>query len=286
MRTSELRFRYSPTLLILSLTVITLAGCGPQLDPAPQTLDFKQVYVGTTAGANGTWRNSGKANATITQVPLTIAGANAAQFAGMIPAPPPIAVATGATLAPPATIGFAPNAVGQFTATATPTVAEANATVNAMTLQGEGVTQYNVGDLTTGGQMIRGGRPVNFGRVQVGRASPAIRFDLVNPIGNQDVTVTAVTFASGNGAFSFNTPALPFKVPKNGGRVTVQMTFVPPNFPNPPIEKMFRDGVTFFEVRTDTFGNITAGKSAAGVALCGVGFHPSENPPNPPMTCP
>jgi hypothetical protein len=269
----------------LPLALIALTACGPQLDPNPQTLDFKQVYVGTMAGQNGTWRNSGNANATITGPVLTIAGANAAQFAGGIPAPPPIIVAKGAALAPPAGFGFTPNAVGMFTATAAPAVAEANATVNAMTLQGEGIAQYAVGDLTVGGQMIRVGQPVNFGRVRVGAVSPVVTFDLVNPIGAQNITVTGFKFAAGTQGFAVTGPAVPFVVPR-GGRTQVKMTFTPPNFPTPPLEKMFRDGVTFFEVRTDTFGNITAGKSATGVALCGVGFHPSENPPNPPMTCP
>jgi hypothetical protein len=269
----------------LPLALIALTACGPQLDPNPQTLDFKQVYVGTMAGQNGTWRNSGNANATITGPVLTIAGANAAQFAGGIPAPPPIIVAKGAALAPSAGFGFTPNAVGMFTATAAPAVAEANATVNAMTLQGEGIAQYAVGDLTVGGQMIRVGQPVNFGRVRVGAVSPVVTFDLVNPIGAQNITVTGFKFAAGTQGFAVTGPAVPFVVPR-GGRTQVKMTFTPPNFPTPPLEKMFRDGVTFFEVRTDTFGNITAGKSATGVALCGVGFHPSENPPNPPMTCP
>jgi hypothetical protein len=270
--------------LLLSLALAALAACGPQLDPNPQTLDFKQVYVGTMAGQNGTWRNSGNANATIANSVLTIAGANAAQFAGGIPAPPPIIVAKGAALAPPAGFGFTPNAVGPFTATATPTVAEANATVNAMTLQGEGIMQLNRGSLVLGGQPLTVGQPVNFGRVRVGAAPSIVTLNLQNtfmPAGA--VRITKVQFQMNNQGFTYVGPPTPFNIPANG-TVAVRLQFAPPAWNPPPLEKKFRDGVTFFEVATDTLGNITA--SASGTALCGVGFHLSENPPNPPMVCP
>ena len=269
--------------------IIVLAGCGPQMDPAPpQPLDIGQAYVGTTAAKTGTWRNSGNANATITQPALTMGGANANLFAGVVMVPVPVTVTKGQTLAPPALFVFAPTDVGQFTATATPRVHEPAARVNAMTLQGEGIMHYAAGDLTLGGQQItiQPPKPVNFGRVAVGQQSPIITFDVQNGVfATQNIRITKVQFSMNNQGFSYVGPPTPFVVPK-GGKVAVQLRFRPPAFPNPPQEKMFRDGVTFFEVQTDTLGNITAQKSAAGVALCGVGFHPSENPPNPPMTCP
>ena len=271
------------------VTVFALAACGPQLDPAPpQPLDIGQTYVGTVASKTGTWRNSGTANATITQAVPTMGGANANLFAGALMGAVPATVAKGQALAPPAVFAFAPTDVGQFTATATPTVQEANARVSAMTLKGEGIMHYVVGDLTLGGQQIvlQPPKPVNFGRVRVGQQSPIITFDIQNGVfATQNITITKVQFSMNNQGFSHVGPPTPFVVPK-GGKVAVQLRFRPPAFPNPPLEKMFRDGVTFFEVQTDTFGNITAQKSAAGVALCGVGFHPSEIPPNPPMTCP
>jgi len=269
--------------------VIALTGCGPKLDPAPpQPLDIGQAYAGTTASKTGTWRNSGTANVTITQPVLAMGGANANLFAGVLMGAVPATVAKGQALAPPAVFAFAPTDVGQFTATATPTVAEANATVNAMALKGEGIMHYVVGDLTLGGQQItlQPPKPVNFGRVRVGRQSPIITFDVQNGVfATQNITITKVQFSMNNQGFSYVGPPTPFVVPR-GGKVAVQLRFRPPAFPNPPQEKMFRDGVTFFEVQTDTMGNVTAQKSAAGVALCGVGFHPSEIPPNPPMTCP
>jgi hypothetical protein len=259
------------------------------LDPSPpQPLDIGQAYVGTVASKTGTWRNSGTANATITQPALTMGGANANLFAGALMGAVPATVAKGQALAPPAVFAFAPTDVGQFTATATPAVQEANAKVNAMDLKGEGIMHYVVGDLTLGGQQIvlQPPKPVNFGRVQVGQQSPIVTFDIQNGVfAAQNITITKVQFSMNNQGFSHVGPPTPFVVPK-GGKVAVQLRFRPPAFANPPQEKMFRDGVTFFEVQTDTFGNITAQKSAAGVALCGVGFHPSETPPNPPMTCP
>lgn len=269
--------------------VVLLAACGPQLDPSPpQPIDFGQVYAGTMVSKTGTWRNSGTANATLPTPPLTMGGADANLFGGALTGAVPATVAAGRTLAPPAVFAFAPTGVGQFTATATPAVQEANATVTAMTLRGEGIMHYVVGDLTLGGQQIvvQPPKPVNFGRVQVGRQSPIITFDVQNGVfANQNITITKVEFAMNNQGFSYVGPPTPFVVPR-GGKVAVQLRFRPPAFPNPPQEKMFRDGVTFFEVQTDTMGNITAQKSAAGTALCGVGFHPSENPPNPAMTCP
>ena len=276
------------TLAILAI-VAALAGCGPQLDPAPpQALDIGQVYVGTIASKTGTWRNSGTANATIAQPVLTMGGANASLFAGALMGVVPVTVAKGQSLAPPAVFVFAPTDVGQFTATATPIVNEPAAKVTAMTLKGEGIMHYVAGDLTLGGQQItlQPPKPVNFGRVRVGRQSPIVTFDVQNSVfATQKITITKVQFSMNNQGFSYVGPPTPFDVPK-GGKVTVQLRFRPPAFPNPPQEKIFRDGVTFFEVQTDTMGNITAQKSAAGVALCGVGFHPSETPPNPPMTCP
>lgn len=276
------------SLSILAI-VIVLTGCGPQLDPAPpQPLDFGQAYVGTTVSKTGTWQNSGTANATLPNPPLTMGGANATLFGGALMGAIPATVAKGQALAPPAVFAFAPTDVGLFTATATPAVAEANARVTAMTLRGEGIMHYVVGDLTIGGQLIvvQPPKPVNFGRARVGQQSPIITFDVQNSVfATQNITITKVQFSMNNQGFSHVGPPTPFVVPK-GGKVAVQLRFRPPQFPNPPQEKMFRDGVTFFEVQTDTMGNITAQKSAAGVALCGVGFRPSENPPNPPMTCP
>ena len=276
------------TLAILAI-VIALSSCGPQLDPAPpQALDIGQVYVGTIASKTGTWRNSGTANATIAQPVLTMGGANASLFAGALMGVVPVTVAKGQSLAPPAVFVFAPTDVGQFTATATPIVNEPAAKVTAMTLKGEGIMHYVAGDLTLGGQQItlQPPKPVNFGRVRVGRQSPIVTFDVQNGVfATQNITITKVQFSMNNQGFSYVGPPTPFDVPK-GGKVAVQLRFRPPAFPTPPQEKMFRDGVTFFEVQTDTMGNITAQKSAAGVALCGVGFHPSETPPNPPMTCP
>ena len=165
---------------------------------------------------------------------------------------------------------------------------EANAKVSAMTLKGEGIMHYVVGDLTLGGQQItlQPPKPVNFGRVAVGQQSPIVTFDVQNGVfATKNITITKVQFSTNGQGFSYVGPPTPFVVPK-GGKVAVQLRFRPPAFPTPPLEKMFRDAVTFFEVQTDTFGNITAQKSAAGVVLCGVGFHPSENPPIPPMTCP
>ena len=270
------------------VAVIPLTGCGPQLDPTPpQPLDIGQAYVGTTASKTGTWQNSGNANATITQPVFTMGGANANLFAGVLMGPVPATIAKGQTLTPPAVLVFAPTDVGQFTATATPRVNELAATVNAMTLQGEGIAQYVVGDLTVGGQPIRVGQPVNFGRVAAGAVSPVVKFDLLNPIGAQNITVTKISFHVNNQGFAVIAPPLPFQVPQ-GGRTAVSMTFRPAAWTQPPREKMFRDGVTFFEVRTDTFGNIAAGKSATGVALCGVGYFPPDTPnPDPPlMKCP
>jgi len=266
-----------------------LVGCGPQLDPVPpQPLDIGQTYVGTVASKTGTWRNSGTANATITQPMLTMGGANANLFAGALMGAVPATIAKGQTLVPSAVFAFAPTDVGQFTVTATPHVNEPAAAVNAMTLKGEGIMHYVVGDLTLGGQQItlQPPKPVNFGRVAVGQQSPIITFDVQNGVfAAQNITITKVQFSTNGQGFSYVGPPTPFVVPK-GGKVAVQLQFRPPAFPNPPQEKMFSDGVTFFEVQTDTMGNITAQKSAAGVALCGVGFHPSETPPNPPMTCP
>lgn len=271
--------------IILLVAIVALAGCDPpKLDPNPATpLDFGQVYIGTSMPRPASWVNSGSTDATVPQI--TIGGANAANFAAIIPAPPARAAKNGGPLGPPPILLFTPPTVGQFAATATPQVNEANATATARSLQGEGIAQYPVGDLTVGGQPIRVGQPVNFGRVRVGAVSPVVRFDIVNPIGAQNITVTKISFHANNQGFAVIAPPVPFQVPR-GGRTQVQMTFTPPAWNPPPLEKMFRDGVTFFEVRTDAFGNITAGKSATGVALCGVGFHPSETPPNPPMTCP
>ena len=281
--------RLLPSTFALLIIIPVLAACGPKLDPSPpQPLDIGQAYAGTTASKTGTWRNSGTANVTITQPVLTMGGANANLFAGVLMGAVPATVAAGRTLTPPAVLVFAPTDVGQFTATATPAVQEANATVNAMALTGEGIMHYVVGNLTLGGQQIvvQPPKPVNFGRVQVGRQSPIVTFDVQNGVfATQNITITKVQFSMNNQGFSYVGPPTPFVVPQ-GGKVAVQLRFRPPAFPNPPQEKMFRDGVTFFEVQTDTMGNITAQKSAAGVALCGVGFHPSENPPNPPMTCP
>jgi len=277
--------------LLFTLLVIipVLTACGPKLDPSPpQPLDIGQAYAGTTASKTGTWRNSGTANVTITQPVLTMGGANASLFAGALMGVVPVTVAKGQSLAPPAVFVFAPTDVGQFTATATPIVNEPAAKVTAMTLKGEGIMHYVAGDLTLGGQQItlQPPKPVNFGRVRVGRQSPIVTFDVQNSVfATQKITITKVQFSMNNQGFSYVGPPPPFVVPK-GGKVTVQLRFRPPAFPNPPQEKIFRDGVTFFEVQTDTMGNITAQKSAAGVALCGVGFHPSETPPNPPMTCP
>jgi len=276
-------------MLTALVAVIPLTGCGPQLDPAPpQPLDIGQTYVGTTATKTGTWQNSGNANATLPQPVLTMGGANANLFAGVLMGPVPTTIAKGRALTPPALFVFAPTDVGQFTATATPRVNEPAATVNAMTLQGEGIMHYVVGDLTLGGQKItlQPPKPVDFGRVAVGQQSPIITFDVQNGVfATQNIRITNVQFSMNNQGFTYVGPPTPFVVPK-GGKVAVQLRFRPPQFPNPPQEKMFRDGVTFFEVQTDTMGNITAQKSAAGVALCGVGFHPTETPPNPPMTCP
>jgi len=276
-------------MLTALVAVIPLTGCGPQLDPAPpQPLDIGQAYVGTMASKTGTWRNSGTANATIAQPVLTMGGANANLFAGALMGAVPATVTKGQMLAPPAVLVFAPTDVGQFTATAAPRVNEPAATVNAMALKGEGIMHYVVGDLTLGGQQItlQPPKPVNFGRVRVGQQSPIVTFDVQNGVfAAQNITITKVQFSMNNQGFSYVGPPTPFVVPK-GGKAAVQLRFRPPQFPNPPQEKMFRDGVTFFEVQTDTMGNITAQKSAAGVALCGVGFHPSETPPNPPMTCP
>ncbi len=269
--------------------VFALAACGPQLDPAPpQPIDFGQVYAGTMVSKTGTWRNSGTANATLPTPPLAMAGANANLFGGALTGAVPATVAPGRTLAPPAVFAFAPTDVGQFTATATPAVQEANATVTAMTLRGEGIVHYAVGDLTVGGPaiVVQPPKPVNFGRVRVGQQSPIITFDVQNIVfPTQNIRITKVQLYQNNQGFTYVGPQPPFNVPK-GGKVAVQLRFTPPAFPNPPQEKMFRDGVTFFEVQTDTMGNITAQKSAAGVALCGIGFHPSDTPPNPPMTCP
>lgn len=267
------------------VTTIVLAGCGPQLDPAPpQPLDIGQAYVGTVTSKTGTWRNSGTANATLTQPALTMGGANANLFAGALMGLVPATVAKGTALAPPAVFAFAPTDVGQFTATATPTVQEANATVTAMTLQGEGIMQINRGSLVLGGQPLTVGQPVNFGRARVGAAPSVVTLNLQNtfmPTGN--VRITNVVFQMNNQGFTLVAPPVPFNIPQ-GGTVAVRLQFAPPAWNPPPLEKKFRDGVTFFEVATDTLGNITA--SASGTALCGVGFHPSENPPNPPMACP
>ena len=277
--------RRHASLQFIVIALMAAPGCGPQLDPAPpQPLDVGQTYVGTVISKTGTWRNSGTAKATIVQIPLTMGGANANLFAGALMGPVPATVAQGAALAPPAVFAFAPTAVGQFTATATPAVQEANATVNAMALQGEGIAQINRGSLVLGGQPLTLGQPVNFGRVRVGAASPIITLNLQNtfmPTGN--VRITKVQLHNNNQGFTYVGPQPPFNIPQ-GGRVAVQLRFTPPPFPNPPLEKKFYDGITFFEVQTDTLGNITA--SASGTALCGVGFHPSENPPNPPMVCP
>jgi hypothetical protein len=181
-------------------------------------------------------------------------------------------------------LGFSPNSVGAFTATATPVVAEANATVTAMNLQGEGIMQINRGSLVLGGQPLTVGQPVNFGRVRVGAAPSIVTLNLQNtflPTGV--VRITKVQLQMTNQGFTYLGPPTPFNIPQ-GGTVAVRLQFAPPAWNPPPLEKKFYDGVTFFEVATDTLGNITA--SASGTALCGVGFHPSENPPNPPMTCP
>lgn len=279
------RARHCASLQFVVPALIAMFGCGPQLDPAPpQPLDIGQTYVGTIISKTGTWRNSGTANATIAQPALVMAGANANVFAGALMGAVPATVAPNRTLAPPVVIAFAPTAVGQFTATAIPAVQEANATVNAMTVQGEGIAQINRGSLVLGGQPLTMGQPVNLGRVRVGATSPIVTLNLQNtfmPTGN--VRVTKVQLHNNNQGFIYVGPQPPFNIPQ-GGTVAVQLRFRPPAFPNPPLEKKFHDGITFFEVQTDTLGNITA--SASGTALCGVGFHPSENPPQPPMTCP
>ncbi len=280
-------------MLAAFVAITAFAGCDPpKLAPNPAaTLDFGPTYVGTGMPRPASWVNSGGTDATVPQI--VIGGANGANFRAFpfVPVPAKAVAKNGAVngpLTPPATLVFFPPDVGQFAATATPTVTEMGATATARALQGEGIMHYAVGDLTVGGPaiVVQPPKPVNFGRVQVGRQSPIITFDVQNIVfPTQNIRITKVQLYLNNQGFTYVGPQPPFNVPKNG-KVAVQLRFAPPAFPNPPLESMFRDGITFFEVQTDSFGNITAQKSAAGAALCGVGFHPSETPPNPPMTCP
>lgn len=228
---------------------------------------FGDVYVGTSATATATWTNVTAGSAVATGV--VIAGGNAPSFT-VSPATLGNASVTTSQATPVVTFTFTPPAEAIYQAMAT---LQTRATATPLGLVGHGRFQINTGDLGfLGGGNLQPGQALNFGRMQVGAAPKTKQFQVAN-VGTTAVKITRVVFTTTGQGFAHTAPALPVVIqPVMGAMFT--FTFTSPAFTAPPNQKKFTDAVT---LHGEMVGSPTTVHSF-GTSLCGVGFHPAEEP--------
>lgn len=285
MKTVSRKADHSYFFAILLFATLFLWGCSPGYvtptptgtPPAVRPVDFGEVYIHTTKTAPNTvtWINTGGSAASVDRIDIT--GADAGSFAATPNTFTPAAGINPNATTAAVTFTFSPTEVRDYTATATPHLTQANATAIGIRLDGAGVAQRALGALTFFGGNLEVGRYLNFRRVAVGATSANRTFNLKNLDRNNAITITAIVFQVGGQGFRVTAPAAtPFAVAADGS-VPITMTFTPPNFTQPPREKIFADGVEFRDA---------TGANLFGTALCGVGFHPPDPPDAPVTFCP
>jgi hypothetical protein len=176
---------------------------GPrQLTPAPTSISFGNVQIGTTQTLAGAVTNTGGSSITITQVTVSETGYS------IIGVTPPLTLASGQSAN--FSVLFAPTNVGS--ASGNVAFSTGNGTAN-ITLSGTGVA---AGDLTTSPTSI------SFGNVLVGSTSP--QTETLKNTGGTDLTVAAAT-VSGTG-FSYAGLSLPLILAPNQAS-TFGVSFAP-----------------------------------------------------------
>ncbi|MDO8137581.1 MAG: choice-of-anchor D domain-containing protein [Candidatus Brocadiales bacterium] len=246
--------RQGSFLFVLLLLVTWMAGCAPpgnaNLVPANATLDFGDVYVGTTKQDTISWTNNGTDPGEI--VGLAVNTEKAFTYGG--PAFQAMIINPGQST-PNYLINFSPSRTGGHSGRASPGFT--GGTHTSIRLRGNGVTQKAVGALSvTGGDMVAG-QALDFGNVLVG-GNATRTFNIQNNSPNA-IAVNA-SWSGGNRGFTVTAPGNSFNVPAatatTPGSVAVTITFAP------PAVGTFTDAVTFSDA---------SGANLAGTVVTGRG---------------
>lgn len=216
-----MRARLTPIFSSVLFTAFALAGCGPgDLSPDRTTLDYGQLLVGSSKDERVTYTASGD----VSLFREEIGGEDSGNFTLAQTDGVPRDLARNDTHN--VTIRFAPDAVATFEGRYTPQAIAGNVT-DPVSLAGEGVWQFNTGNISIGGAAITGAADaLDFGDVVVGQVGGPINFTVRNR-GNQARTVT-VTGPLPTGIFASAPTHLQRVVIPRRGSTTIRIHFVPP----------------------------------------------------------
>jgi hypothetical protein len=236
---------------------LLLAGCGAGLKASQNTVNFGEVWIGTTATASPvTWTNTTKETLNVLGV-LIFDQTPINDFHGG-PDPFPATDLKPGDSTPNIFFTFSPTRVANYSGTAVALLPYgAPGGVEWIMLSGRGIAQKAEGALGMNGgppSHFTPGQPLDFGKVVVPGGSPVKRrFRLLN-IGPKPIQVTSSWEVGGQG-FSVAEPQGTFTVPARS-RVWVTLEFKPPSVGE------FNDAVTF---------SSAGGTHVAGTAVHGEG---------------
>jgi hypothetical protein len=250
--------RFRRFVIALSLLVVASVGCGDLLQTSSQTLDFGEVYVGTTAQQGPvTWTNDG--SKPITTMGVTIQGgpvfsARPSKFQPKVVVDP-----KGQT--PNVMIAFSPSVEQSYSGKATlqrrPIVR-----ANQRDLKGAGKFQILKGALMLDGEFgsnLVAGQHLDFGTVLVSEGQTVTRRFLLVNAGRTNLQLTS-SWSVGNQGFTVTNPPGPFTI-RSFTQKWVTIEFLPPG------AGTFTEAVTFQD---------PTGAHLAGTAVRGRGSMQTE----------